>query len=58
MRTTRFWNNFNQARSKSKGRGKKIKKIIENMLTKGHKHGRQNRLWSPMSEGGESLNVY
>ena len=54
MRTTCYWNNFYQVRSKSKKIGKPNNyKVFESNKTKGPKQDIQNQLRSRMPEGGE-----
>jgi len=54
MCATRFWNNLHQVRSNSKDwKANNLKAILSKKST-GREYSRQNRLWSLMSEGGES----
>ena len=50
---TRFWNNLDQVRSNRKIGKTNNLKVFGSNKTKGHKQDSQNRLWSPMPEGGE-----
>ena len=53
VRTTRFQNNLHQVRSEWKGRKTKQLKTFWSTQIKGSKQDSQNRLLSPMPEGGE-----
>jgi hypothetical protein len=53
--TTRFWNNLHEVRSKSKDWKVKKFKVFGTIKAKGPKQDSQNKLWSPLPEGGEPV---
>jgi len=53
VRITRFWNNLHQLCSKSKGWNANNLKSVGSTYTEGPNQDHQNRLMSPMPEGGE-----
>ena len=50
---TRFWNNLHQVTLKIERPESQTIKSFGSNKTKVPKQGNQNRLWSPMSDGGE-----